>query len=155
MSKGLKFEIVPIAEVPSSGAEERRPVVLVVDDERLIADTLAAILSNSGFAPLVAYNGCSAMEIARAVHPDILISDVVMPGMTGIELVIALVQAVPECKVLLFSGQASTVDLLADARAAGHNFTTLSKPIHPTELLANVSRCLTEEQHMGDARLRA
>jgi DNA-binding NtrC family response regulator len=157
MSKVLKSEIVPVANVPlPDGAEDRRPVVLVVDDERVIADTLAAILSQSGFAPLVAYNGKSAMEIARVIPPELLISDVVMPGMTGIELAIALVGAVPDCKVLLFSGQASTVDLLVDARAAGHNFTTLAKPIHPTELLANISRCLeVEEPDTSDVRLRA
>lgn len=157
MSRVLKSEIVPIDEVPlPDEVESRRPVVLVVDDERVIADTLGAILSNSGFAPLVAYNGKSAMEIARVIPPEILISDVMMPGMTGIELAIELVRAVPDCKVLLFSGQASTVDLLADARAAGHNFTTLSKPIHPTELLANISRCLeVEEPDTSDVRLRA
>jgi CheY-like chemotaxis protein len=65
-----------------------------------------------------------------------------MPGMSGIDLAIAIRQAVPDCKVLLFSGQAATADLLADAREAGHNFTTLEKPIHPKDLLAYISESL-------------
>lgn len=138
-----KFEVVPIAEIPSTNdAETHRPVVLIVDDERIIADSLAAILKSKGLAPLVAYNGESALEIASISPPQLLISDVVMPGMTGIQLAIALTRAVPDCKVLLFSGQAATAGLLADAYAGGHTFTILSKPIHPKELLARISECL-------------
>jgi CheY-like chemotaxis protein len=72
-----------------------------------------------------------------------MITDVCMPGMSGIELAIAIREAIPDCKVLLFSGQASTADLLATARDAGYEFEALSKPIHPTELLARISKCLT------------
>ena len=150
MSQKLNLRIVPLAEAPAPDiTEKRHPVVLVVDDERVIADTLAVILSNNGFAPLTAYDGESALEIATVIPPDLLISDVVMPGMTGIELAIAVVDTVPDCKVLLFSGQAATVDLLADARAAGRDFTTLTKPIHPTDLLARISGCLEDQQPMN------
>jgi len=138
-----KIEVVPLAEIPSTDQPEKhRPVVLVVDDERVIADTLAAILSISGFTPLVAYDGKSAMEIARVIPPELLISEVIMPGMSGIELAIALVKSIPDCKVLFISGQAFTADLLAKARAMGHHFSALTKPIHPTDLLANISNCL-------------
>lgn len=158
MSQKLNSEIVPLAQVPAPNTTEKhRPVVLVVDDEQVIADTLAAILSKNGFAPLTAYDGKSALEIASVIPPEILISDVVMPGMTGIELAIAVVENVPDCKVLLFSGQASTVDLLAEARAAGRDFTTLMKPIHPTDLLARITGCLEDQQPItggADARKR-
>jgi DNA-binding NtrC family response regulator len=97
--------------------------------------------------------GKSALEIARVIPPELLLSDVVMPEMTGIELAIAVVQSVPDCKVLLFSGQAATVNLLADARAAGHDFTTLRKPIHPTDLLACITGSLkTQPSASGRAR---
>jgi FixJ family two-component response regulator len=62
--------------------------------------------------------------------------------MTGIELAITLTQEIPECKVLLFSGQAATVDLLQEARNGGHDFTTLTKPVHPTDMLRRISECL-------------
>jgi DNA-binding response OmpR family regulator len=146
MSKVMNFETVPLAELASKGVTARidrsKPIVLVVDDERVIADTLAAILGRSGFAALAAYQGFSALEIALANRPDLLLTDVAMPGMNGIELAIAVRKAVPECKVLLFSGQATTAGLLAQAHEAGHNFTTLQKPLHPTELLARISESL-------------
>lgn len=143
MSPKLKCEVVPLMQVfLDTQREQHRPVVLIVDDERTIADTLAVILAKNGFHPLVAYDGESALKIASVRPPQLLISDVVMTGMNGIELAVALIRSVPDCKVLLFSGQAATMDLLAHASAEGHRFTTLSKPVHPTELLAHVEECL-------------
>jgi CheY-like chemotaxis protein len=81
--------------------------------------------------------------LANAAPPDLIITDVMMPGMTGIELAITISQTIPTCKILLFSGQAATVDLLEQARDAGYNFTTLTKPVHPTDMLRRISECLT------------
>jgi len=147
MSPDLKFQIIPLSQVPvmpidkfvpSAGKNER--TVLVVDDERVIADTLSVILSRSGFSVMTAYDGESALELARAVAPDLLLSDVMMgPGMNGTELAIQVVRDQPGCKVLLFSGHAATADLLAHAREAGHDFTLLTKPVHPADLLARIA----------------
>ena len=146
MSPKLKIEVVPVAEVPQEDTVVARnrtqPLVLVVDDERVIADTLSMILSKSGFSTMTAYDGANAVGLARNHRPDLLISDVMMPGMTGIELAITVTETVPECKILLFSGQAATVDLLEQARHAGYNFTTLTKPVHPTDMLKRISECL-------------
>jgi DNA-binding response OmpR family regulator len=149
MSPKLKFDIVPILEVPTEDVSETsvsRPVVLVVDDEKVIADTLSIILKQSGFSALTAYDGRTALQLASDFKPDLLISDVMMPGMTGIELAITLTQLVPRCKILLFSGQAATVDLLEDARSLGHDFTTLTKPVHPTDMLKRISECLSMQE---------
>lgn len=62
--------------------------------------------------------------------------------MSGIELAITVKRIFPDCKILLFSGQAATSDLLANAKNAGHNFILLSKPIHPRELLSRVQATL-------------
>jgi CheY-like chemotaxis protein len=91
---------------------------------------------------MAAYNGRSALEIARVIPPDLLLTDVFMPGMSGIDLAVEVTQIVPDCKILLFSGQAATVDLLAAERDAGRNFSIIAKPIHPTDLLARVSETL-------------
>ena len=150
MSPKVKIEVVPIAEVPEEDTipfpKKSQPVVLVVDDERVIADTLSMILSKSGFSTMTAYDGASALELAQARTPDLLISDVMMPGMTGIELAITVTQTIPGCKVLLFSGQAATVDLLEKARHDGHDFTTLTKPVHPTDMLRRISECLATHE---------
>ncbi|MGD0831446.1 MAG: response regulator [Terracidiphilus sp.] len=116
-----------------------RPVVLVVDDESVIADSLTSILNRSGFAAMPAYDGESALESMLLRPPELLISDVILPGMSGIELAISARRIFPDCKVILFSGQASTVDLLASAKHQGHHFSLLNKPIHPTDLLARIS----------------
>ncbi|XCB35495.1 response regulator [Tunturibacter psychrotolerans] len=125
--------------------DKNKPLILIVDDERIIADTLSMILSRSGFSTMTAYDGLAALEIARSTPPDLVISDVMMPGMTGVELAITLAQSVPTCRILLFSGQAATVDLLEKAREAGHTFTTLTKPVHPTDMLKRVSECLSQK----------
>jgi CheY-like chemotaxis protein len=148
MSPELNFQTIPLDEVPSTEpiAQPNPPLVLIVDDERVIADTLSVILSNKGFAIMTAYDATTALELASVIPPDLLLTDVSMPGMNGIELAIALVQSIPDCKVLLFSGQASTVDLLGEAQDAGYNFTLILKPVHPTDLLARISQCLSKER---------
>lgn len=112
-----------------------KPKVLVVDDERVIADTLAIILNQHGFDASAVYTGSGAVERARDVKPDLIISDVIMPDMNGIEAAISIRGFLPSCKILLFSGQAATADLLENARARGHEFEILAKPVHPQDLL--------------------
>ena len=112
--------------------------VLVVDDEHRIADTLAAILNQSGFDAFAVYTGISAVDRARELSPDLVISDVIMPDMNGIEAAILIRRMLPACKILLFSGQAATADLLERARTQGHEFEILAKPVHPQDLLAKL-----------------
>ncbi len=114
--------------------------VYVVDDEKCIADTLAVILRNSGYDASAFYDAQSALEQAASCSPDLVISDVVMPGMNGVEMVILFRERHPDCKILLFSGQAATRDILEEAGAQQQNFEVLAKPIHPSELLARVAR---------------
>jgi CheY-like chemotaxis protein len=112
-----------------------KPKILVVDDERVIADTLVIILNRNGFEATAAYSGESAVELAQSLHPQMIISDVIMNDMNGIEAAIQIRAALPGCKILLFSGQAATADLLEKARAQGHEFEILAKPVHPQDLL--------------------
>lgn len=142
MSGRRTSPVVPLNEVPPADTSEYRPVVLVVDDESAIADTLTEILSRSGYASVAAYDANDALETALLTPPELLITDVVLPGMSGIELAIAVKRIFPDCKILLFSGQAATSDLLANAKNAGHHFTLLNKPIHPRDLLARVQSTL-------------
>jgi CheY-like chemotaxis protein len=122
----------------SKDGPSTKPRVLVVDDERVIADTLAIILNQSGFDASAVYTGTSAVERAKQDKPDLIISDVIMPDMNGIEAAIRIRQVLPGCKILLFSGQAATADLLEKARQQGHEFEILAKPVHPQDLLAKL-----------------
>lgn len=67
-----------------------------------------------------------------------------MPGLTGIELAIRVRALCPECKVLLLSGHTATLDLIQDAKRAGHHFEPLSKPIYPADLLLDIERVLNQ-----------
>ena len=116
----------------------KKPRVLVVDDEQIIADTLAKILDLNGYDASAVYTGTSAVESARVTQPDLIISDVIMLDMNGIEAAIKIREFLPGCKILLFSGQAVTADLLESARAQGHEFEIIAKPVHPSDLLAKL-----------------
>ena len=139
MDQRKNFVSVSMDEIVAQGItaqkNPRNPVVLVVDDEVLIADTLTKILAQHGIAAMTAYDGFGALEIARIIPPDLLLADVVMPGMSGIELAMAMQQDITDCKILLFSGQAATAGLLAKAGKAWCDFEVLLKPIHPEKLV--------------------
>ncbi|HEV2464002.1 MAG TPA: response regulator [Acidobacteriaceae bacterium] len=115
-----------------------KPKVLVADDERVIADTLAIILNQSGFDAKAVYSGEAAVETCESWRPNMLISDVIMADLNGIEAAIRIRAKLPSCKILLFSGQAATADLLDKAARAGHQFEILAKPVHPQDLLAKL-----------------
>jgi CheY-like chemotaxis protein len=115
-----------------------KPKVLVVDDERVIADTLAMILNQSGFDARAVYSGESALEAVPTFEPDMLISDVIMADLNGIDAAIRIRRILPKIKILLFSGQAATADLLEKARNQGYEFEILAKPVHPQDLLTRL-----------------
>ncbi len=114
--------------------------VLVLDDEQVIANTLALILNRSGFEAHAVYTAEAAIKSAREFSPDVLISDVIMDGSTGIDAAISISEIVPHCRVILFSGQAVTADLLERAKASGHRFELLVKPVHPRALLERLKQ---------------
>jgi len=109
--------------------------VLVVDDEPNVANTVAQILREHGFESRVAYGGQEAIREVAAQAPDIIISDVVMPHINGIEAAKAIHEMSPDTRIVLFSGQAMTNDLLQTARSQGYSFELLSKPVEINTLL--------------------
>jgi len=114
------------------------PRILVVDDEALIADTICQILNRNGFIAEAAYSGTEAIETAKRICPDLLLSDVLMPHIDGVEAAIAIREFCPDTRIVLFSGQAATVEILERAKKRGHNFELLPKPIHPTQLIKHL-----------------
>ena len=125
----------PQEETDSKEPQRRAPKVLVVDDERRIADTLTEILEMAGFHVMTAYDGWEAVEAAVRFHPDYLLSDVLMPRMNGVELAIAIRKMCPAARILLFSGQAGISDILLDGQRQGFEFELIAKPIHPLKLI--------------------
>jgi CheY-like chemotaxis protein len=122
----------------SKEPKARRPRVLVVDDERLIADTMAEILEGAGFQAATAYDGWSALQVAGILQPDYLLSDILMPRMNGVDLAIAIRKMYPAARILLFSGQAGITEILRSAQDQGFQFDLIAKPVHPLSLIARL-----------------
>jgi CheY-like chemotaxis protein len=120
--------------------EDSRSKVLIVDDQRLIADTLAEILGNAGFNAIAAYDGFDALDKASRFHPNWVVTDVLMPRMNGVELAITLRQTYPKSAILLFSGQAGISEIIHDAHRAGYQFELIAKPIHPMRLIERLKQ---------------
>ena len=127
----------PVRDGQREGSDRSRKIkVIVIDDEPVIADTVVEILNGEGFEAMAVSTGASAVELAKAFDPDVVLSDVIMPGLNGIETGIQIRKVAPQCRVILFSGQAATVDLLEKARQEGHRFDILAKPIRPEQLIS-------------------
>lgn len=135
MANGLRSDIRPPATY-----------VLVIDDEPVIADTLVHILRNAGFAALAAYDGQSALESAKVAPPQVVIADVGLGRMNGVDVAMAIEDSVPDAKALLLSAGADFVDL-SRARALGHDFPMLAKPVSPNQLLDMVRHLAPVEMH--------
>ena len=110
--------------------------IIVVDDEPVIADTLVDILEGEGHDAFAVSSGAAAIKWAEMLRPDAVVTDVIMPGINGIETAKAIMKLLPQCRIILFSGQAATLDLLDQARAEGYNFEVLAKPINPDVLIS-------------------
>ena len=130
------------------------PAVLVVDDEHGILETLAAILKWHGFTVFTARSGEEALDVACNIQPDWVVSDVVMGTMSGVQAAIAIRELCPGTQVILFSGNALTSDLLAEAHARGHHFDILAKPFDPVELVQRLSGHGQEDTEGGHPGFR-
>jgi CheY-like chemotaxis protein len=116
--------------------------IMVVDDESIIADTLALIFSSNGYDARTAYSAEQALEMLEEWRPNLAVIDVVLPGMNGIEFAIFLKASYPDVHFLLFSGQPGTGGLLEEAKKKGHLFEILAKPMHPSFMLSTVANML-------------
>ena len=113
--------------------------ILVIDDEKPLADTLTLILQSAGYETKAAYDGAAALSQIESFRPDVVISDVIMPGMNGVEVCRRIQATHPNCHFILFSGQADTNELMSAARADGCTWELLAKPVPPKELLQKLT----------------
>jgi two-component system response regulator HydG len=117
-------------------------IVLVVDDERCIADGTAMMLERKGYCALSTYSAAEAIEILRKVDVALIISDINMPGGDGIELALEAREACPRTKILLMSGIETAETISRRAGCQGCPFQVLAKPFDSRQLLDRVERLL-------------
>jgi CheY-like chemotaxis protein len=120
--------------------------IIVVDDEPVIVDTLVDILTGEGHEAFAVSDGESAIQWAGMIRPEAIVTDVVMPGMNGVETAKAIMKILPRCRIILFSGQAASTDLVSQARAEGYVFEVLAKPINPDVLLEKLKNSPAKTQ---------
>jgi CheY-like chemotaxis protein len=129
---------------PTQGCSGK-PHTLVIDDDMVVADTVAMVLNADGFEATVAYSGEMGVELARNREFEYLVTCVVMPQMNGIEAAIEICKLLPECKVLLISGDNDAGALLQEALSRGYKFEILAKPVHPLVLFQTLRSFGTEQ----------
>lgn len=113
--------------------------VLVVDDNRALADNLAEILADEGCTPTTAYSAEEALLTAQATHFDIVLTDIRMPGMSGVELIQRLSAREPTTTFLLMTAYTSD-QMLSAAAHLGVVRAVLAKPLAVEKLLAMLPR---------------
>jgi DNA-binding response OmpR family regulator len=119
------------------------PTVLIVEDDPVILRLLEVNFELEGFTVLLAHDGAEGIEVAQAKRPDVIVSDIMMPRTSGLELVAAIrgddaTRAIP---VVLLSAKAQTGDLKAGIDAGADDYVT--KPFEPLDLVDRVNALLT------------
>ena len=116
--------------------------VLVVDDEVVIADTLSTILTLHHYDAFTCYSAEEAIPKLGALRPHVVVTDVVMGAINGVELAIHIAETYPDCKVLLLSGHSLTSTLLEMSEKLGYSFPILAKPAQPQDILDTLAALL-------------
>lgn len=146
------FPTVPVdgalRSAHASNTSRIRPLALVADDDPMITATLCAILNVSGLAAISAQDGFRALEVARIIPPEILIADLVLPGLNGLDLAARVTRATPDCEVILFVDSGSVAGLNSLMGGPGFNFRLLFKPVHPADLVQAVFGLLAPHGHV-------
>jgi DNA-binding response OmpR family regulator len=128
-----------------------RPRLFVVDDEEALADIVSLSLEHGGFDARPFYCASSALRYARTEEaPDVVITDVSLPGMNGVSLAGELVKINPQCKIIFFTGNASDLDKLAQENEPGLQYEVLLKPITIVELVQRIS-CVVKKEGLSVA----
>jgi CheY-like chemotaxis protein len=123
---------------PLLGANRTMPEpvrILVVEDEAVVLHTLELILEQRGYDVRVARNGTHALSIASSFAPNILLCDINLPEMDGIQISIKVKRVVPDCRIVLLTGDIASTELLEEAERHGYRFEVLAKPMEPHQLL--------------------
>jgi CheY-like chemotaxis protein len=115
--------------------------ILVIDDDHLVRYTLSKILSSNGYEVVTASDGRRGMAVLRAEHPDVVITDIIMPEQEGIDTIIQIRRERPATKIIAISGggRIRNIDFLDMAQSLGAS-EVLAKPFEADELLSCLIR---------------
>jgi len=116
--------------------------ILIIDDNSAVRDTMARILQLAGYQTITAVDGRDGIAKMRKEHPDLIITDIIMPEKEGIETIREILQEQPSARIIAVSGggRHANMDFLEAARKLGA-MEILEKPFEPEELVKRVTNC--------------
>lgn len=132
--------------MPGTFAVERKPHVLVIDQDRRAADSLAFALEVSGFRATAVYTYQKAGELAAREAFQFVVSDAMSEGMQRIDALLAICDALPNCRLLLMPGNHDCLLLAERAQAQGCCFEAFAKPAHPKSVVEKLRELLLTQQ---------
>jgi len=125
--------------------------ILIVDDDPIVHDLLAAVFKPRGWKLDRAYNGLEGWERVERKAYDLVLTDVRMPGMDGLELLRRIRQARPDAKVMVMTGESTPGHVITAIRE--HAFSYFSKPFSPTAVADSIAQALSVPAWQDDVRV--
>ena len=139
-----------LSEAPGAVRPGTAPDVLLAEDDEPTRSGLELLLKRWGYRVATAADGQTALDKVRALHPALVITDVTMPRLNGLEVLQALRRDRPEMPVIVMSGQDMAGSLLRGAREGPYGY--LSKPVEAPTLRRLVASALTPAEHAAERR---
>ncbi|WP_286738462.1 MtrAB system response regulator MtrA [Kocuria sp. UBA1838] len=128
--------------------------ILVVDDDAALSEMIGIILASEDFEPVYCYDGAGARDVFRASEPDLILLDIMLPGMDGIQ-VCQQIRAESDIPIVMLTAKSDTADVVRGLEAGADDY--VPKPFKPAELVARVKarlrpmdRGATQEITLGD-----
>ncbi|HUU80509.1 MAG TPA: sigma-54 dependent transcriptional regulator [Acidobacteriota bacterium] len=124
--------------------EENNAQILIVDDEEYICEILSRLMEKGGFRALVAHDGETALKMIRSEMPEVLLSDIKMPGIDGMEVLKRAKELDPDLPVIMITAHADIHGAVEALRSGAHDY--LAKPFEHHEVVRIVHRAMAERE---------
>jgi DNA-binding NtrC family response regulator len=124
--------------------KDRIPKILIVDDEKHISTALTSLVKSEGFKAMAARDGATALETIRKEAPDMVLTDIKMPGMDGMELMRRAKDVDPDLPIVMITAYAEIHGAVRAIKAGAHDY--LSKPFNNEEVVRVIHRALSEHE---------
>ncbi|MDU0967600.1 MAG: MtrAB system response regulator MtrA [Actinomycetaceae bacterium] len=121
--------------------------ILVVDDDRPLAEMIGIVLESEGYEPFYCYDGAQALATFRSVSPDLVLLDLMLPGVGGIEIC-QMIRAESDVPIVMLTAKSDTADVVAGLEAGADDY--IPKPFKPKELIARIRVRLRGREGVDD-----
>ncbi len=125
--------------------------ILVVDDDEALSEMIGIVLRNDGFEPTFCADGSQALAAFRSARPDLVLLDLMLPGMDGIEVCRAI-RAESDTPIVMLTAKSDTSDVVRGLESGADDY--VPKPFKPAELVARVRARLREGEQKAPETLR-